>query len=343
MIRTIDVHTHVLTEEAIRLLQKEAPKIGLSLKPTEADFGVLEVAGVPYRPFPIGGWDIERRLQDMDAAEVDMHVLSATPQTYLYEQDASLAAACAALQNDQIAKLTKTHSDRFLGIATLPMQAPDKAADELSRAVRSLGLRGAMIGSHVQGRNLDDPALEPLWAAAEELDVVLMIHPVKPAGSERLKSYYLVNLVGNPLDTTIAAACLVFGGVMERHPKLKILLVHGGGFVPFQAGRFIHGWKVRGEPQVSLKSSPEASLRRFYYDTILHAKPQLEFLVHSVGAERVMLGSDYPYDMGAPDCVRQVRALSVSEADRDTMLGGQALALLGLPAAATHQREAGAR
>ncbi len=280
MNRTIDVHTHVLTEETIRLLQKEAPKIALSLKPIDADSGVLEVAGVPYRPFPTGGWDIERRLQDMDAAEVDMHVLSATPQTYLYEQDAALSAACAALQNDQIAKLVKAHPDRFLGIATLPMQAPDKAADELRRAVRVLGLRGAMIGSHVQGRNLDDPALEPLWAAAAELDVVLMIHPVKPAGADRIKSYYLVNLVGNPLDTTIAAACLVFGGVMERHPKLKILLVHGGGFVPYQAGRFVHGWKVRGEPQASLKSSPEASSAPF----LLRHHPAFETVARIFGA-----------------------------------------------------------
>jgi aminocarboxymuconate-semialdehyde decarboxylase len=343
MNRTIDVHTHVLTEETIRLLRKEAPKIGVSLQAIDAESGVLDVAGVPYRPFPTGGWDIARRLQDMDAAELDMHVLSATPQTYLYEQDAALAAACAALQNDQIAKLVKAHPDRFLGIATLPMQAPDKAADELRRAVRVLGLRGAMIGSHVQGRNLDDPALEPLWAAAAELDVLLVIHPVKPAGAERLKSYYLVNLVGNPLDTTIAAACLVFGGVMERHPRLKILLVHGGGFVPYQAGRFVHGWKVRGEPKASLRSSPEASLHRFYYDTILHSKPSLEFLVQSVGAEHVMLGSDYPYDMGAPDCVRQVCALSVSEADRETMLGRQALALLGAPATAARKRVASVR
>ncbi len=343
MNQAIDIHTHVLTDETIRLLQKEAPKIGLGLTPIDADSSVLEVAGTPYKPFPTGGWEIERRLQDMDAAEVDVHVLSATPQTYLYDQDASLAAACASLQNDQIAKLAAAHPDRFLGIATLPMQAPDKAADELRRAVRSLGLRGAMIGSNVQGRNLDDPALEPLWAAAAELGAVLLIHPVKPAGAERLKSYYLVNLIGNPLDTTIAAAALVFGGVMERHPKLNVLLVHGGGFVPYQAGRFVHGWKVRGEPQATLKSSPEASLRRFYYDTILHSKPQLEFLVQSVGAEHVLLGSDYPYDMGTPDCVRQVRALSVSEQDRDTILGRQALALFGPPGVAAGKREASAR
>jgi aminocarboxymuconate-semialdehyde decarboxylase len=327
--RTIDIHTHVLTEETIGLLQKEVSKIALRKSAIDADNAVLEVAGTSYRPFPRGGWDIERRFREMDAAEVDVQVLSATPQTYLYDQDASLAAAVSTIQNDQIAKLVKTHPDRFLGIATLPMQAPERAADELRRAVRTLGMRGAMIASNVQGRNLDDPVLEPVWATAAELDVILLIHPYNVAGADRLRSYYLNNLIGNPLDTTIAAACLVFGGVLERHPKLKVLLVHGGGFVPYQAGRWAHGWKVRPEPQVNLKQSPEPWIDRFYYDTILHAKPQLEFLIDSVGPSRVMLGSDYPYDMGTGECVRQVKALSISAGDKAKVLEGNAVALFG--------------
>jgi aminocarboxymuconate-semialdehyde decarboxylase len=327
--RAIDVHSHVLTEETMGLLRKEAPQLAPKLTPIDAGFAVLEVAGVPYRPFPRGGWDIEHRFRDMDADEVDEQVLSATPQTYYYDQDASLAAATAAIQNDQIAKLVKAHPDRFRGIATLPMQAPEKAADELRRAVRTLGLRGAMIGSNVKGKNLDDPALEPLWAAAAELGVMLLVHPVTVAGADRLRSYYLANLIGNPLDTTIAAACLVFGGVLERHPKLNVLLVHGGGFVPYQAGRWAHGWKVRPEPQVNVKRSPEPWIDRFYYDTILHAQPQLEFLVGSVGAPRVMLGSDYPYDMGTGECVRQVKALSIRDADKAAVLNGNAMKLFG--------------
>ena len=330
--RTIDIHTHILTEAMIAALQREVPKIAPHMKSIDADSALLEVAGTPYRPFPRGGWDLERRFTEMDAAEVDVQVLSAAPQTYLYDQDASLAAACASLQNDEIAKLVKTHPNRFVGIATLPLQAPQRAADELRHAVRTLGFRGAMIGSNVQGKNLDDPALEPLWATAAELDALILIHPYNAAGADRLRSYYLNNLIGNPLDTTIAAACLVFGGVLERHPKLKVLLVHGGGFVPYQAGRWVHGWKVRPEPQVHLKQSPEPWIDRFYYDTILHAKPQLEFLVESVGASRVLLGSDYPYDMGTGECVRQVRALSIPDTDKVTVLGGLAASLLGISA-----------
>ncbi len=328
--RSIDCHTHVLTEETMELLAKEAPKLAPRLAAIDGDNFVLEVAGVPYRPFPLGGFDIERRLRDMAAAEVDMQVLSATPQTYYYNEEPAAAAACAALQNDQIAKLVTTHPDRFVGIATLPMQAPQRAADELTRAVRKLKLRGAMIGSNAQGKNLDDPSFEPLWAAAAELGALILVHPVNVAGMDRLRSYYLNNLIGNPLDTTIAAACLVFGGVLERHPKLKVCLVHGGGFVPYQAGRWVHGWHVRPEPKVNVKRSPEPWIDRFYYDTILHAKPQLEFLVSSVGASRVMLGSDYPYDMGTGECVRQVKALSIPDADKATVLGGLAASLLGV-------------
>jgi aminocarboxymuconate-semialdehyde decarboxylase len=327
--RTLDIHTHVLTEEMIELIRREAPKVAPKMTAIDADSFMLEIAGTPYRPFPRGGFDIARRFADMDAAEVDMQVLSATPQSYLYDQEPALTAACAAIQNDQIAKLVAAHPDRFLGIATLPMQAPELAAAELRRAVRTLKLRGAMIGSNVMGRNLDHPELEPLWAAASELGTLLLIHPVNVGPADRLRSYYLNNLIGNPLDTTIAAACLVFGGVLERHPGLKVCLVHGGGFVPYQGGRWAHGWQVRPEPKVNIKQSPEPFIERFYYDTILHSRHSLEFLIESAGPKRVLLGSDYPYDMGTGECVRQVRALSIPEADKATVLATQAWSLLG--------------
>jgi aminocarboxymuconate-semialdehyde decarboxylase len=303
-LRTIDCHTHILTEETIGLLGKEAPTIAPKLTSIDGDNAILEIAGTPYRPFPRGGFDVERRFKDMDAAEVDVHVLSATPQTYLYDKDASLAVTTSALQN----------------------------ADELRRVAHTHGLRGAMIGSNIAGKNLDDRSFEPVWAAAAELGAFMLIHPNNVAGANRLGSYYLNNLIGNPLDTTIAAACLVFGGVLERHPRLNVLLVHGGGFVPYQAGRWVHGWHVRPEPKVNIKRSPEPWLDRFYYDTILHARPQLEFLVSSVGSGRVLLGSDYPYDMGTGECVRQVKALSASDAVKETVLSGLATKLLTVKA-----------
>jgi aminocarboxymuconate-semialdehyde decarboxylase len=191
-----------------------------------------------------------------------------------------------------------------------------------------LGLRGMQIGSNVAGRNLDDPELEPVWATAAELGAFILLHPINVAGADRLSSYYLGNLIGNPLDTTIAAACLVFSGVLERHPSLKICLAHGGGFVPYQAGRFVHGWHVRTEPKRSLPKPPTESLARFYFDTIVHSKDVLEFLVGNAGAGRVLLGSDYPFDMGMPEGVRQVRGASIPAAEQSAVLGGRARALL---------------
>lgn len=328
-VRTIDTHTHVLTEETVGLLRKEAPKVPVTITPIDSEFATLDVGGVAYRPFPRGGFDIAHRLRDMDAMDVDVQVLSATPQTYLYNQDASLGAVTSAIQNDQIAKLVKENPQRFMGIATLPMQAPDKAADELKRAMTRLGLRGTMFASNIMGKNLDDPSFEPVWATAEELGAFVFIHPNNVAGADRMKSYYLNNLIGNPLDTTIGAACLYFGGVLDRHPKLAVVLAHGGGFTPYQAARWEHGWQVRPEPKKNISKRPTNIAKRFYYDTILHSAPVLEFMIEHVGADRVMLGSDYPYDMGMMDCVKHLRGLNISDADKATILSTRAQALLG--------------
>ena len=325
---TIDVHAHILTEETIRLLQREAAQVAPKLSEVDAEFGTLDVAGHVYRKFPRGGWDLDRRLRDMAAAEVDVQVLSVCPQTFLYAQPPELAAAFARIQNEQLAKLVGAQPDRFLAIATLPLQAPRLAADELRHAMRVLGLRGVQIGSNVAGKNLDDPELEPVWATAAELGAFILLHPINVAGADRLSSYYLGNLIGNPLDTTIAAASLVFGGVLERHPSLKICLAHGGGFVPYQAGRFLHGWNVRAEPKRKLAKPPTESLARFYFDTIVHSKEVLEFLVGNAGADRVLLGSDYPFDMGMPDGVPQVRGSSIPAAEQSAILGGSARTLL---------------
>ena len=336
--QTIDVHAHILTEETIRLLHSEAPKVAPKLSDIDDQFGTLDVAGSVYRHFPRGGWDLEVRLQDMAASKVDVQVLSVCPQTFVYAQPPALAAAFARIQNEQLAKLVKARPDRFLAIGTLPMQAPKLAADELRHAVSKLGLRGAQIGSNVAGKNLDDPELEPVWATAAELDAFILLHPINVAGVDRLSSYYLNNLIGNPLDTTIAAACLVFSGVLERHPTLKICLSHGGGFVPYQAGRFLHGWHVRKEPKNKLPKPPTESLGRFYFDTIVHSKDVLEFLVGNAGVDRVLLGSDYPFDMGMPDGVLQVRGLPIPAGDQASILGGRAKALLGAAGTKTTAR-----
>jgi aminocarboxymuconate-semialdehyde decarboxylase len=328
---TIDVHAHILADDTMGILQKELPQLGVKHTAIDADFGVLEVRGTAYKPFPRGGLDLSRRLKDMDTAEVDMQVVSNTPQTFLYGLDPKVTAVSSRIQNDQIAKLVSERPDRFMGLATLPMQSGELAAQEITRAMQTLGLKGCQIGSNINGKNLDDASLEPFWAAANALGAFIMVHPTQVAGADRLKPYYLANLIGNPLDTTIATACLIFGGVTQRHPAIRFFMVHGGGFAPYQWGRWVHGWHVREEPKVHVKQVPEDAINRLYFDTILHGQPALEFLVATFGASHVLLGSDYPYDMGTLECARQVRALKIPEADRATILGGRAIELFGAP------------
>ncbi len=326
----IDIHAHMLPQDTIRRLGKEAPRVAPKLIAQSDGSTVMEIAGkVVQRPMPPECWDLDLRLADMDRHGIDMQAICATVHTFFYDQEAALGLACAVLQNDEIAAVTKRHPDRFMALATLPLQDPPTAADELTRAMRALGLRGAQIGSHVNGRNLDDPALEPVWAAANALRAFILVHPhgeILPG--DRLKSYYMRNFVGLPFETTLAGAALVFGGVIERYPDIGFCLCHGGGFVPYQAGRFVHAFDVRAEPKVRLRGSPRDSLARLHYDTIVHSSHALEFLLASVGPDRVLLGSDYPFDMGELDCVARVEALPVSRACRDAVLGRRANELL---------------
>ena len=204
----IDAHAHICTEETMKLLNKETPKVASALKEIGNNNYEWTVCGVPYRPFILGGFDIEQRLKDMKASDVDMQVLSNTPQTFMYNQDAGMTAAACIVQNDQIAKHVRDYPRSFYGIATLPMQAPKAAADELERAISKLGLKGMQIGSNINGKNLDEPEFEPVWQVANQHNAFCMVHPNNVAGLDRMKNYYLNNLIGNPLDTTIAAACL---------------------------------------------------------------------------------------------------------------------------------------
>jgi aminocarboxymuconate-semialdehyde decarboxylase len=318
--QTLDIHAHIIETDTLAEIQRAVPDCGLELHTTEGEFGTLVISGAPYHNFPRGGWDVARRLADMDRAGFDRQLLAVVPQTVLYDKPAEDALTAARIQNAGIARRVRAMPDRFMGLATVPMQAPDMAAAELRRAMTEDGLLGAMIGSHVEGRNLDDPALDPFWAEAESQRAFLLLHPVKIAGMDRQRSYYLNNFVGNPLDTTIAAACLVFGGVLERFPGLNIVLSHGGGFTPYQAARWVHGWAERAEAKVRLKGEPGPSIDRLLFDTILHGPHQLQFLVDWAGADRVMLGSDYPFDIGQYDAVEVIDSLRLTAAQRAALL-----------------------
>ncbi len=317
----IDVHAHILSEDMMARLRREAPGTTFELSRVTSYDATLTIGDIVQTPYPRGGWDLDKRLADMEAAGVDMQAVSVLPQTFLYDLEPMRTDALAKVQNEALADLVKKTPDKFVALGTLAMQSPELAAAELERAISQLGLRGVMICSHVEGKNLDDPALEPVWAKAEELGAFILVHPQKVAAAERLGSYYLRNLIGNPLETTIAAASLIFGGVLERHPRIKFCLSHGGGFFPYQSGRWVHGWGVRPEPKQHLANNPpDISIARFYHDMILHSAPHAEFLISQAGASHVLLGSDYPFDMGMMDCARFVKRLDISDADKRMIL-----------------------
>jgi aminocarboxymuconate-semialdehyde decarboxylase len=326
----IDAHTHILTEAMIATIAKEVPSCAPKLTRVSDDAAILEVLDVKQNPFPRLAWDLEGRFAAMAAQRVDMHVVCNIPHTFLYEADVGAAATVAEIQNAAIGALCRQHPDRLLGLATAAMQDPSGAAATIERAVTQHGLRGLHLGSNIRGGNLDDPALDAVWEVCHRHRLFVLVHPHKVVAAQRMHSYYLTNLIGNPLETTIAAASLIFGGVIERHPGIHFCLSHAGGFVPFQAGRFRHGWRVRKEPSVRLKGDPAESLGKLLFDSITHAPGPLRFLLDEVGAERIVFGTDYPFDMGTTHGVEEIEEAIGDPATRQAILQGNIRRLLKL-------------
>lgn len=283
---------------------------------------ILGQERVVPNPLPRESFDMALRLKDMKRTGVDMQILSVVPPMTYYALDAGLNTELSAALNDAMLQVCEEHPGRFRCMAQVPLQAPKAAAAELRRAVRC-GHVGVQIGSNVAGTNLDDRALDPFWRAVSDTDVPVFIHPVDVMGvNDRLKSYYLRNFIGNPLDTTIAAASLIFGGVLDRFPKMRILLAHTGGFTPWIMGRWRHGYGERQEPKVNDAVSPERYLKRFHFDTLIHDAQALQFAVDKLGKDRVVYGTDYPFDMGWPGKARAVRGLAdMDEAVQKRILG----------------------
>jgi aminocarboxymuconate-semialdehyde decarboxylase len=327
----IDAHAHILTEAMIAAIAREVPSCAPRLTRVDDDSAILEILDVKQNPFPRHAWDLERRFRHLAEQRIDLQVVCNIPHTFLYEADAGAATMVAEIQNESIGALCREHPDRFLGLASAAMQDPVAAAATLERAVTQHGLRGLHLGSNIRGGNLDDPSLDAVWEVANRHALFVLVHPHKVVAAQRMHSYYLTNLIGNPLETTIAAASLVFGGVIERHPEIRFCLSHGGGFVPFQAGRFAHGWRVRKEPRARLKGDPAESLGRLIFDSITHAPGALRFLLSEVGPERIVFGTDYPFDMGTTHGVEEIEAAIDDPAIRGAILSDNARRLLGAP------------
>lgn len=270
----------------------------------------------------------EERLADMDAQGVDVQALSPSPGQYFYFAPAEEGRAAARAVNDGIAEAVGRHPARFVGMGTVPLQEPELAVAEMRRCVRDLDLRGIEIGSHVNGVELADPRFQPFFAAAEELGVLLFMHPLAITEGRRLTDHYLSNIIGMPLESTIALSHLIFGGVLDRHPGLRLCVAHGGGYLPGYWGRMDHAYRARPDCRGAITREPSSYLRQIWIDSLVFDPLQLESLVRNHGAERICMGTDYPFDMGEVDPVGFHSGLA--DGDRARILGLNAAALLGL-------------
>ena len=331
----IDIHTHVEFAGTFAILKKRYSEEEIfdrfvvsatGRHSAELNRGIMSGIRDALR-------DPQKKIRDMEEKGLEFNVLSSTPFAFLYEVEDDLAIELARFHNDQLSELVKKYPDRFAAMATLPLQVPDEALKELTRATKTLGLRGVEIGSHVGKRELGDEVFWPIYKALEDLNMPIFIHPHHVAGLDRLLDFYLNNLIGNPLDTTIAAANLIFSGVLEKYPGLKIILAHAGGQFPYIIGRWEHGYQVRPECKEKVHQSPMAFFKNFYFDTITHNPDALRYLVSLAGSDHVLLGTDYPYDMGDENPVQTVSQLSrIKAADRRKIMRENAIALFGLKA-----------
>ena len=275
--------------------------------------------------------EVAVRLKHMDRMGIDIQAVSPAPNQTYYWAEAGMGQELARAVNEGIAKLVAGHPDRFVGLGTVPLQDPGLAVSELEFAMKTLGLKGVEINPNVNGKELTSSGLDKFFSSAEKLGAVIFMHPIGYTDGGRLMDHYFNNVIGNPLETTVATAHLIFDGVMEKYPKLKVVLPHAGGYLAHYWARMDHAWKARPDCRTVLRKKPSKSLEQFYFDTIAFDPGMLQHLIERFGAAHVLLGTDYPYDMGVEDPVgfiNKVKKLSVK--DKARIMGGNAARLLGI-------------
>lgn len=328
---TYDLHTHAIVPAALEAMAAAHPEYGPSLF-EEGGVTFLQYPGrARLGPLPQGIFDPETRLTEMDAKRVDVHIIAIAPPNSFYHVPAEVGIDFARIQNDELMALSDSNPDRFHVFGTLPLQDVDASLTELARISEHPRVRGIQIGTNIAGTDLDATEFEGLWEACEEGNLPVWVHGDQRslAGADRLNNYYLQNLIGQPLESTIAMGKLIFSGVLERHPDLRFGWCHGGGFLPYQIGRWDHGWGCRTEPKVVVAETPPREyFGRMYFDTLTHDPLSLDFLGRRVGWDHVVLGSDYPFDMASDDPVGGVDAIDLDEEDRRRVLETNALAFL---------------
>ena len=326
----IDVHTHILPPDLPDYRARDARFLALEhLDSCRAR--LVRADGTTFRALEQNAWDTDVRLRECDKAGVRIQVLSTIPVFFSYAAEAQDAHDLARYLNDHIAGVVQSHPDRFVGLGTLPLQDPDRAIRELERCMNELGMAGVEIGTHVNEWNLEEPALFPVFARAEALGAAVFVHPWDMMGAQHMPKYWLPWLVGMPAETSRAICSLLFGGVFDRLPRLRVLFAHGGGSFPGTFGRIEHGYRVRPDLcGTDTTQSPRDQLGRFFVDSLVHDPLALRFLIDLVGVERIALGSDYPFPLGEAEPGKIFDALShLSASERRRLEWGTALEFLG--------------
>lgn len=324
--RTLDCHAHYVSPLAVKSAREHPERYGVRVETIPGQGERLLMPGEPPgRPLPADLLDLTRRGEKLPGFTAQ--AVGTWMDVTGYRMPAEEGTRWSELLNDSFAEDLSTFrgSLRFAALANVPMQDAKAAAAELERCVSRHGFRGAMIATNVAGANLDEPRFDPFWQKAQELSVPVVLHPFAVLGADRLERYYLNNAIGNPTDTTVAAASLIFGGVLDRFPSLVIVLLHGGGFLPYQYGRLDWAHEVRPEPKQHGAGMPRDYLRRFLFDSIVFSPRVLRYLVEAVGADRVLLGTDYPFDMGDFGAVDRLGQTGLDAQTQRTVREGAAL------------------
>jgi aminocarboxymuconate-semialdehyde decarboxylase len=323
----VDIHCHLGIPAADAIVQAKYP----GPPPGINDFTSPKTMEINRSQFAAIGRTLntlDTRLQDMDRLGIDVQAISPSPGQYFYFSDPETGREAARAVNDGMAEAVARHPDRLVAMGTVPLQEPRLAVEEMRRCVTELDLRGIEISTNVNGTDFHAESLRPFWAAAEELGALIFIHPLGFTQGQRLSEFYFNNLIGNPLESTLAVGHLIFGGVLDAHPGLRICVAHGGGYIPGYWGRMDHGWRARADCSEHCRHEPSSYLRKLWLDTLVFDPNQLDSLVRTHGADKLCLGTDYPFDMSEPDPIGFHARLS--DADQAAILGLNAAELLGL-------------
>lgn len=328
--KTVDIHSHVAVPAAGAIAAPHLNPLDIAMDKFSSD-ETRAINDQQGKDRVFAMTDIEDRLAVNEAMGIDFQLVCPPPPQCYYTLPVKPAVEATKVLNDGIAAYVAQQPDKFAGLGSVPLQDGDAAAEELERCVKELGLKGAEILTAVNGEDLSNPKFEPFWRKAEALGCLVMLHPNGFSEGARFVDHYFSNVIGNPLDTTVALHKLIFDGVLERMPDLKILAVHGGGYLASYSGRIDHAWGARKDSRAGLPKPPTDYLKKIYFDSIVFTPHQLEYLVKVFGADHIVMGTDYPFDMAEYDPLGHLlSATNLSDGDREKIAGGNALTLLGL-------------